>query len=175
MAKKFKINDRVRIKATGEIGTVKGREMIPVENTKRVNIEYVVRVGNGFNNWKSFSKTELEPIPKNDDERGVYTKVYDVVDGYKITMYTKVSNDHDMFFKKYRYLRMGYAIYSPEDVYDEKRGIRIARKRSRTSPFCHIESTFNGEFNAETVDALMDVKANYIKNNLDKFIKRSLK
>lgn len=174
MAKKFKINDRVRVKATGEVGTVKGREISPVEGTKRVNIEYIVRTGDGFSNWKSYTKTELEPIHKNDGEKRVYTKVYDVVDGYKITMYTKVDATRFLLSKE-RTLRMGYAIYSPEDEYDEERGIRIARKRSRTSPFCHMESSFSGEFNEATVIALMDVKADYIKNNLDKFIKRSQK
>ena len=36
-------------------------------------------------------------------------------------------------------------------------------------------SSFNGEFNAATVEAIMDVKADYIKNNFDKFIKKSQK
>lgn len=175
MAKKFKINDRVRIKATGDVGTVKGREVLPIEGSKRVNIEYVVKLGDGFSNWKPFSKTELEPIRKEVNERRVYTKVYDVVDGYKITMYTKVDIDKFCILGKEYKLRMGYAIYSPEDVYVYDRGVRIARKRSRTSPFCHIESSFSGEFNEATVNALMDVKADYIKNNLDKFIKRENK
>ena len=34
-------------------------------------------------------------------------------------------------------------------------------------------STFNGEFNAATVEAIMDVKADYIKNNFDKFINKT--
>lgn len=172
MAKKFKFNDRVRIKATGEVGTVKGRETLPVDGSKRVKIEYIVRVGDGFDNWKVYTKSEIEHLHKGTEEKRVYTKVYDVVDGYKITMYTKVDSI-PLVMGKLRTLRMGYAIYSPEDEYNEQRGIRIARKRSRTSPFCHIESSFSGEFNEATVFALMDVKADYIKNNLDKFIKKN--
>lgn len=173
MSKKFKINDRVRVKATGEIGTVKGREVSPIEGTKHINIEYIVRTGDGFSNWKSYSKAELEPIYKENEEKRVYTKVYDVVDGYKITMYAKV--DKSKLSLRIRHLNIGYAIYCPEDKYDKELGIRIARRRSRTSPFCYLTSTFSGEFNEATVFALMDVKADYIKNNLDKFIKRRQK
>lgn len=174
MAKKFKVNDRVRIVATGEFGTVKGRDVIPVDGTKKINVEYIVKVGDGFNNWKSFRKNELEAVKKETVEPRVYTKVYDVVDGFKITMYGKVSNINNIW-ETGRALNIGYAIYSPEDVYDEAFGVKLARKRSRTSPFCCMTSQFNGEFNAETVEAIMDVKANYIKNNFDKFINRAKK
>ena len=86
MAKKFKVNERVRVIATGEIGIVKGREILPVEGSKRVNIEYLVKVGNGFSNWKAFSKKELEPVRKEEEEARVYTKVYDLVYRYKNTL-----------------------------------------------------------------------------------------
>ena len=70
-------------------------------------------------------------------------------------------------------LRIGYAIYIHEDEYNEAHGIRIARKRSLTNPFCIMYSSFNGEFNTATVEAIMNVKTDYIKNNFDKFIKKS--
>ena len=171
MAKKFKVNDRVRIIATGEIGTVKGRDVLKIDGTKRVKVEYVVKTGDGFNNWKPLSKKEIERVNVEVEEPRVYTKVYDVVDGFKITMYAKVDN-YRSFSTKGRVLRIGYAIYNPVDPYDENRGIKIARSRSRYSPFCFMISEFNGEFNADTVNALMDVKADYIKNNFDKFIKK---
>ena len=166
---KFKVNDRVRIIATGEIGTVKGRDIIPIEGSKHVKIEYIVKMGNGFDNWKSFSKNEIQSMKKEKKEPRVYTKVYDVVDGFKITMSGKV----DTWFGMGRHLRIGYAIYNPEDEYNETHGIRIARKRSRTRPFCLMSSDFNGEFNAATVEAIMNVKADYIKNNFDKFINKT--
>ena len=108
-------------------------------------------------------------MKKEKKEPRTYIKVYDVVDGFKITMYGKV----DTLFGTGRVLRIGYAIYSPEDEYNETHGIRIARKRSRTRPFCLMCSDFNGEFNAATVEAIMDVKADYIKNNFDKFINKT--
>ena len=166
---KFKVNDRVRIIATGEIGTVKGRDIIPIEGSKRVKIEYIVKIGDGFDNWKSFSKNEIQSMKKEKKEPRVYTKVYEVVDGFKITMYGKV----DAWCGTGRLLRIGYAIYSPEDEYNEAHGIRIARKRSRTRPFCLMCSDFNGEFNAATVEAIMNVKADYTKNNFDKFINKT--
>lgn len=178
MAKKFKVNERVRVIATGEIGIVKGRDILPVEGSKRVNIEYLVKVGNGFSNWKAFSKKELEPVRKEEEEARVYTKVYDVVDGYKITLYSKVYNHKDWFNDisfRYRELRIGYSIYNPDDEYNEQIGVKIARKRSRLSPFCRLTSDFNGEFNKETVEAIMDVKATYIKNHFDKFIQKQNK
>lgn len=170
---KFKVNDRVRIIATGEVGTVKGRDIIPIEGSKRVKIEYIVKIGNGFDNWKSFSKNEIQSMKKEKKEPRVYTKVYDAANGFKITMYGKV--DIQEWLGRERVLRIGYAIYNPHDKYDEAHGIRIARKRSLTSPFCIMYSTFNGEFNAATVEAIMDVKADYIKNNFDKFINKAKK
>ena len=180
---KFKINDRVRIVATGEFGTVKGREVTatPTEEfPNKVKIEYIVKVGEGFANWKVYTKNELDVVREGEAQGRVYSKVYDVVDGYKITMYTRVESEWGLMrdvidYSKERHLYMGYAIYSPADTYDENVGIRIARKRSRTCPFCHMASVFNGEFNAATVEALMDVKADYIKNNFDKFINRAKK
>ena len=68
---KFKVNDRVRIIATGEVGTVKGRDIIPIEGSKRVKIEYIVKIGNGFDNWKSFSKNEIQSMKKEKKEPSV--------------------------------------------------------------------------------------------------------
>ena len=73
------------------------------------------------------------------------------------------------------YVQVIYAIYSHENEYNEAYGIRIACKCSHTSPFCLMCRDFNGEFNAATVEVIMDVKADYIKNNFDKFIKKSQK
>ena len=168
---KFKVNDRVRIIATGEIGTVKARDIVPIEGSKRVKIEYIVKIGDGFDNWKSFSKKEIQSVAEEKKEPRVYTKVYDVVDGFKITMYGKV----DTLFGTGRVLRIGYAIYSPEDEYNEAHGIRIARKRSRTRPFCLMCRDFNGEFYDATVEIIMNVKTDYIKNNFDKFINKDKK
>jgi hypothetical protein len=175
MSKKFKINEQVRIKANGNLGIIKGREVIPIENTNHVKVEYIVKVGNGFANWQSFNKKEIEPISKEGEENRVYSKVYDVVDGYKITIYAKVNNMDNWLFDNNKELRIGYSIYSPEDKYEPSVGLKIARKRSRLSPFCLLRSPFHGEFNEGTVISIMDAKADYIKNHFDNFINRRKK
>lgn len=174
MAKKFKINDHVIVKSTNEDGYIKAREVTPVEGSKRINIEYVVKLGNGFNNWKSFKKDELIHYPTNTAKDKSYTKVYDVVDGYKITMYAKVISKQCLF-GKVKGVKIGYSIYNPNDEYDEKLGIKIAKTRSQKEPFCTMSSSFSGEFNEPTVLAIMDVKADYIKNNFDKFLNKRFK
>ena len=37
------------------------------------------------------------------------------------------------------------------------------------NPFCQMESKFGGEFNDITVEAIMDVKAKYIKDHWNEF------
>ena len=66
---------------------------------------------------------------------------------------------------------MGVSIYNPVDEYNEQIGIKLAKHRAFKSPFCCLKARFSGEFNNETVEALMDVKAKYIVKNLKKFIK----
>ncbi len=168
---KFKINDKVIVKSTGEKGVVMAREVIPIEGSKQVRVEYIVRTGNGFKHWKVYNKDEIETIQKSKPNNGEYIKVFDVVDGYKITIYTKVTNDWGPFGKM-KDLRLGYSIYNPSDKYDEKIGIKIARDRAKKSPFCSMRSGFSGEFNEMTVKGIMDAKADYIKNNFDKFINK---
>ena len=178
MSKKFKINDSVHVISTGEIGVIKGCEITPIDGTSHVKVEYVVKVGDGFKNWKAFSRKEIEPIERIDGKSPhEYIKVYDVVDGYKITLYAIVERHKGLksSFGALRWssLRIGYAIYNPMDEYNENLGIKIARRRSRISPFCTMYSAFMGEFNEETAYSIMDAKANYIKNNLNRFIKNT--
>lgn len=60
----------------------------------------------------------------------------------------------------------------PNDEFNEKIGVRIARSRYRKKPFCRMFSCFGGEFSKDTVEAIMNVKADYIKNNFSKFISK---
>lgn len=50
---KFKVNDRVRIIGTGEIGTVKGRDIIPIEAIMDVKADYIK---NNFDKFINKSK-----------------------------------------------------------------------------------------------------------------------
>lgn len=167
---KFKVGDKVIV--NGNEGVVKGREMTKVDgDDKRVKITYIVRTvdANGDPMWASYDKKDLLPYPQNVGKPEEYIKVYDVVDGYKITLYGKVERKKSW---NYNELSIGYSIYSPKDEFDEKQGVKIARHRSRTRPFCQMDSSFNGEFNSLTVSNIMDAKADYIKNNFDKFINK---
>lgn len=178
---KFKVNEEVIIKATGETGVVKAREVLGTDvETKHTTIQYVVKVGDGFNNWKAFSKKELLKTPKDvaDPDAKYIKKVYDLPEGYKLTLvglaeavkkYSFNEND-ELIPTKAKICNIGHAIYNPADKYDEKFGFRIAKNRVKTRPFAHLYSEFSGEFNYDTVVAIMDAKAKYITENYERFI-----
>ena len=178
---KIKINDKVIVKATGKTGVVKGRE-VHDEGNGRVKIEYVVKNGEGFSNWGTYSKNELTKVVRKKDEKANPTIVLDAPNGYKVTLVAVVRNediwkdafDKDGYYSPYRRkgkdFRIGMAIYNPNDTYDYNLGVRIATHRAKTSPFCHLISDFNGEFNKETVEALLNVKGNYIVKNIEHFV-----
>lgn len=178
---KFKTNDKVIVKATGKVGVIKGRDTIELGDG-RVKVEYIVKTGDGFENWNTYSKNELEKVLPNHKPKAYPTLVVDAPNGYKVTLVALVTNervlkdafDKDGYYAPYlrkgKDLKIGYAIYNPEDEYDYEFGVRVATHRAKERPFCHLISDFNGEFNTETVDALLRVKADYIVCNIDKFI-----
>ena len=177
---KFKANDKVIVKATGKIGVIKSCDMIDIGDG-RVKVEYIVKTGNGFENWHTYSKKELEKIVPAHVNKPNPTLVVNAPNGYKVTLVALVINDkvikpyrkngvYDPHWHKVKYLRIGYAIYNPDDEYDHDFGVRVATKRAKKNAFCHLFSDFSGEFNTETVDALLRVKADYIVRNIDKFI-----
>ena len=177
---KLKTNDKVIVKATGKVGIIKGRDMIDMGDG-RVKVEYIVKTGDGFDNWNTYSKNELEKFLPTNEVKTIPTLVVDAPNGYKVTLVALVINDrvikpyrkngvYDPHWHKVKYLRIGYAIYNPDDEYDHDFGVRVATKRAKKNAFCHLFSDFSGEFNTETVDALLRVKADYIVRNIDKFI-----
>lgn len=177
----FKINSKVIVKATGKEGIIKGRDVIELGDG-RVKVEYIVKTGNGFDNWNSYSKNELEKYVNQSEIKSVPTLVVDAPNGYKVTLVAIVRNqsvwkeafngdgEYEPYLRKGKDLSIGYAICNPKDTFDHWIGVRIATHRAKKSPFCHIVSDFSGEFNAETIYALMKVKANYIVKNIDNFI-----
>lgn len=178
---KLKTNDKVIVKATGKVGFIKGRDTIDLGDG-RVKVEYIVKTGDGFDNWNTYSKNELEKVLPNHKSKAYPQLVVDAPNGYKVTLVALVTNervlkdayDEDGYYTPYwrkgKDLRIGYAIYNPNDEFDHAFGIRVATHRAKKSPFCHLVSDFNGEFNAETIDALLRVKADYIVRNIEKFI-----
>lgn len=178
---KFKVNDYVIVTATGKKGVVKAREIIKsTDGTKHYDIQYIVKFDEGFDNWGAFSKKELQKQFKNTGNDDKYiTKIYDAPNGFKVTLVALTETEkyyEDVLdtckTMRTKYCNIGHSIYNPHDVYNEKLGYRIAKKRIKTRPFVHMSSSFSGEFNKETVEAIMDVKAAYIIRNLDKMVNR---
>ena len=178
---KLKINDKIIVKESGKIGIVKGRDFVELPDGK-VRVEYIVKTGEGFDKWGTFKKNELEKFTNIKTMKAVPTLVVDAPNGYKITLVAIIHNkkiwkdafDGEGYYSPYsrkgKELNIGYAIYNPSDEYNPDMGIRIATHRAKTSPFCHLESDFNGEFNTETVKALLKVKGDYIAKNIEHFV-----
>lgn len=178
---KLKINDKVIVKESGKTGIVKGRDVVNLSDGK-VRIEYIVKTGDGFGNWGTFKKSELEKVVPNKEKKPVRTLVVDAPNGFKVTLVAVLRNeevwkdgfDEDGFYTAYKRkgkdLTIGYAIYNPNDVYNPDMGIRIATHRAKVSPFCHLVSDFSGEFNKETINALLTVKGEYIAKNIKDFV-----
>lgn len=178
---KLKINDKIIVKESGKTGVVKGRDFVELPDGK-VRVEYIVKTGEGFNNWGTFKKNELEKFTKVKIEKAVPTLVVDAPNGYKVTLVAIVRNEtvwkdsfdengyYSPYARKGKDLTIGYAIYNPKDDYDPDMGIRIATHRAKTSPFCHLISDFNGEFNKETINTLLKVKGDYIVKNIEHFV-----
>ena len=104
--------------------------------------------------------------------------MYDLPNGYKLTLvglaetvkeYTFNADDEPITTRA-KTLNIGHAIYNPNDEYNERFGFRIAKNRIKTRPFAHLYSEFTGEFNYDTVVAIMDAKAKYIAENSERFI-----
>ena len=178
---KFNVGEEVIVKSSGKVGVIKSREVIHKDDTNRTEITYVVKLGEGFENWKSFTKKELERKPRVDVSKlNVVSKTYKCNSGHILTMsaFTNIFIDdfsycqvtETMKMLKAKRLRIGYAICNPSDVFNENTGVKIAIHRAKTSPFCDVTSHFTGEFNNDTINALLDVKAEYIMKNLERFI-----
>lgn len=175
---RFKVNTNVVVKATGEKGIVKGCEVKELPNGKTL-VEYVVKFGEGLENWKSFTKKELKKVVDVKEEKEIPFIVVDAPNGYKITLVGLVETFVDPWSeyfenekRKSKRLCIGYSIHNPNDKYDLDLGMRIARHRAETAPFFHAVSSFTGEFNKETVYALLHVKGDYISANINNFIKK---
>lgn len=170
MSRKLKVGESVRVKETGEYGVIKGREVVPTEG-KRIEIQYIVKTGEGINKWKAYSKKELSPIVKTNTE--VYPKIY-------TNIFVDDKTDRELMMvaivdKNYvdsKVLHMGYALRHPHDESNTKMALKIAKHRAFERPICILESYYKGEFNEDTVNSLMSAKARYIFTHLENFVKK---
>ena len=118
MSRKLKVGESVRVNETGEYGVIKGREIVPTDS-KRIEIQYIVKTGEGINKWKAYSKKELSPIVKTNTE--VYPKVY------TNTFFDDKTNRELMLvaivgknYVDHKVLCMGYALRHPHDESNTK-------------------------------------------------------
>ena len=69
-------------------------------------------------------------------------------------------------------LKIGYAICSSEDEYNENVGVAIAKKRAKKSPVGVVSTTSFTMLQDDQCNALVENEANFIEKNLDKYIKK---
>lgn len=197
----IKTGDRIKVKSSGNVGIVVARETTPLDG-KKIKAEYVVKFGNGFDNYKSYSRHDIEKVTtakKEDTNTKVYPKVYNYehkcADGRTLILVGVVDTAYDRFVlrefdedenkvpseifrdyaEKIKTLSIGYAICHPSDSNDNKVGANIALGRAYRKPLSYMESIFKGEFSEDTVRAILSAKAKFIEENLDRFINRDRK
>ena len=180
---KFKNGDKVIVKESGKIGIVKGREINTLPDGK-VNVEYIVKLDDGFWNWKCYHRNELTKVVTEKPKKKANVKIFDAPNGWKVTLVSIVNRqkvwrdafDENGFYAPYerdgKEFSIGYSIYNPNDEWNEDLGVRIATHRAKKKPFCHLVGDFSGEFTKETIEALMNVKGEYIVNHIDEFVNK---
>ena len=190
---KIRIGNKVTVKENGKIGTVVGREEKKLEG-KKIEVKYVVKTEDGFENYKAFSRKEITKIPtvvENTENKTVYPKKYSLEypcsDGRTLVLTGVVDNYYDNVseFEEYRtskvmeimkvkrkMLIVGYAICHPDDKNNKDLGAEIALRRAYKKPISILYSPFSGEFRDDLVVAILQTKAAFIEDNIDRFIER---
>ncbi|MBP5456177.1 MAG: hypothetical protein J6Y37_06730 [Paludibacteraceae bacterium] len=182
---RIKVNDRVLVKESGEIGTVVTKETIRLEGN-RVKVEYIVKFGDGFENYRAFGRKELSVVkgtgsPSQRSSVKEYTYESILEDGRIICIVGLVGiakykaldigdNGIVPLTVKRKTLNVGYAICHPGDRYEYSLGLNIARRRAKERPLAKLESAFGGEFDESFVGTILAHKAEFIADNIERFI-----
>lgn len=167
MSKKFKVGQTVRVKESGKVGVVKSREITKCEDN-HVKVEYIVKLGDGFNNWKSFSKKELESVGVK-KEMPTYPKIFKKeykVHGQDLMMVAVLQK-----MMNAKWLFIGHALRSENDAYNENFAFKLAKRRAILRPITKICSIVGSDLKEEMINAIMDSKKDYIENNFSNFSK----
>lgn len=177
---KFKINEKVISVENGNVGVVRARDI--VHENKKTTVKYMVDFGGGMESWKVLTKKDIKKVSNPSHERPYVIREYEHDNNQKLIMTASVkpqnfivSNPNakewfdTIYERKGKVLSIGFAIYNGLDEYDFNVGRKYAVHRMKHNPFCQMESKFGGEFNDITVEAIMDVKAKYIKDHWDEF------
>ena len=179
---KFKVNQKVVRNSDGKIGVVKAREMTCLtdsnENKKVTSVKYLVDFGEGIENWSIVTRNDISSV-KDSENYPYVLKFYDIDDKKKLTMVALVEKvrsyvcDYDDLYsvKKTtgKKLSIGFSIYNGVDEFNPIIGEKIAIHRCKKNPFTTMSSDFSGEFNDQTIEAIMNAKADYIIANIDNF------
>lgn len=181
---KFRVNEKVVSVESGETGIVRVRD-VQHEGDKTV-VKYMVDFGGGLEKWKIMNKSELRKVKSivnnNNNPFYCFEYVYNHDNNQRLIMVASVEpksylvenpNPDDcmngFYIRKGRKLTIGFSIYNGEDDYDKNIGVKYAKHRMKTHPFCSMESAFSGEFQPKTVHAIIDAKADYIMEHWDEF------
>lgn len=176
---KFRVNDSVRSDKFGQ-GVVKAREVNHVNG--RTDVKYLVDFGGGIENWKVVTRSDVRKVVKEESKPNFKVKTYKIDGDKKVLtlashvtstkyfpIYDEFGDVYDFMQTNGKTLKIGFSLYNGSDDYDEKIGRKYAIHRCKNNPFATMFSSFYGEFNEETVDAVMDAKAKYIIKNIDNF------
>jgi hypothetical protein len=182
---KIRIGDNVVVKETNVIGTVVGRELKKSsDGSKKVTVEYVVKTGDGFENYKPYTRKEIEKVstPTEVDTANVstYPRLYNYehkcADGRTVVMTGVVDIYHvaapGIKSQKNKILTVGYSICHPQDENDKNIGAEIAYRRALTKPLSVLATPFTGEFKEDFVTVILKAKAQFVEENMQKFIER---
>lgn len=179
---------KVRIKATGEIGIIKDIDRIKRQTGEKEDVTYLVKLCDKAG-WVQCQRNCLQlmvDVSKNKERAYPKTYVYEETipeDGRTITVVGVVdvvsiphylSDEKRVTEKAYKCKTLGvaYAICHPEDEYDHDYAVKLATKRCDWRPMAEYTSPQTGEFRPDIVEAILKVKCEYIKSNIDKFIER---
>lgn len=190
---KIKIGDKVRIKESGLTGVIVAREQQKIDGGKTTKVEFIVKTGNGFENYAAYDRKEIERVFSlpTGGEQSTYPRVYNYehqcADGRTIVLtgivnkyneqvterenYGDFSILHTMRAKK-KSLAVGYSICHPSDSHDKNVGAEIAYNRAIHKPLAYFESDFVGEFREEFVTVVLTAKAKFVEENIERFINR---
>lgn len=178
---------KVRIKATGEIGIIKDIDRVKRADGKHEDVTFLIKRQDGAG-WIQCGRHALELlVPVKTDDKSVYPKVYTikkdvgtrtitvvgVVDILKDVPYTEIENGDITIDKgKSKRFAIGWSICHPDDA-DSDLGFKLALKRCDERPMAEYYCAYLGEFREDIVMAMLNVKMDYIENNLDKFINKT--
>ena len=177
---KFKVNENVISVENGKTGVIRARDI--VHDGKMTTVKYMVDFGGGMDSWKVMEKKDLKRAGNKNSRRHYIVREYDYENNQKLIVAADVKPQKflvdipdafefcdGVYVRKGKVLSIGFAIYNGIDEYDFNVGRKHAVHRMKHNPFAVMESKFGGEFNKETVEAIMDVKAKYIKEHWNEF------